>query len=252
MSTPPPPRIFSRPRRIAAFDRTVRRQAKSGAARFVLDEMLEDVGERLNFMRHSPRNALVVGDWSGSLAQSLRASGANVREADVRTFDEEQPWPGEGYDLIVSLNSLAQVNDLPGALLHARAALAPNGVFMASVLGSGSLTTLRHAIIAAEPDRPAGRLHPLVDTQAASALLQRAGFRRQVVDSHTLTVTYGNLLRLVSDLRDQALGNTLTDQAPPLGRAALERAEAVFRQNADAAGRVAERFEILMLTAWAD
>lgn len=250
MSTAAPPRIFSRARRIAALERALVRQNAPDAARFVLDEMAEDIAERLAFMRMNPAKALIIGDWTGQLAGRFRDAGTEVAEADVRTLDEETPWGGNGYDLIVSLNSLAQVNDLPGALLHARNALAPGGVLMASVVGTGSLPNLRYAMIAAEPDRPAARLHPLVDTRAASALLQRAGFRRQVVDSHSLTVTYADLLRLVSDLRDQALGNVLYDRATPLSRSALSRAQKAFGDRADEDGRVAETFEILTLTAW--
>ncbi|HCC27433.1 MAG TPA: methyltransferase, partial [Erythrobacter sp.] len=79
------------------------------------------------------------------------------------------------------------VNDLPGALLHLRNALADDGLMIASFPGAGSLPHLRRAMLAAEPDRPAARMHPLIDNQAAAGLLQRALFKRQVVDSHTLT-----------------------------------------------------------------
>ena len=247
-----PPRIFSRQRRIAGLRRARVRQAHREAARYLLDDMVEDVLDRLEFIRLSPGRVLVIGDWTGTLALSLRGAGAEVDEHDAASLDEERPLDGGPYDLIVSLGSLDRVNDLPGALLHLRNALADDGLMIASFPGAGSLPHLRRAMLAAEPDRPAARMHPLIDNQAAAGLLQRALFKRQVVDSHTLTVSFGGLHRLVSDLRDQGLGSVLASAAPPLGKAALERAEHAFMKQANNKGRVLESFEILTLTGWKD
>ncbi|MCA0908849.1 methyltransferase domain-containing protein [Qipengyuania gaetbuli] len=252
METRSPPRIFSRPRRIAGLRRALVRQSQRDAARYIMDDMVEDILERLEFMRLSPARVLVIGDWTGTLALSLRGNGAKVEETDVRTLDEEAPLPSGPYDLIVSLASLERVNDLPGALLHLRAALAKDGILIASLIGAGSLPNLRRAMIAAEPDRPAPRMHPLVDNAAASALMQRALFRRQVVDSRTLEVAFSSLNRLVSDLRDQSLTSSLATQAPPLSRTELERARIAFLEGAGKQGRVTEAFEILTLTGWKD
>lgn len=214
--------------------------------------MVEDVLDRLEFIRLSPKRVLVIGDWTSTLALSLRSGGADVTEADVASIDEEKPIEDGPYDLIVSLSSVDRVNDLPGALLHMRNALADEGIMIASFLGAGSLPNLRRAMLAAEPDRPAARMHPLVDNQAASALLQRALFKRQVVDGRSLTVSFAALDRLVSDLRDQALTSSLANAAPPLNKAARLRAAEAFLATANDKGRILESFEILTLTGWKD
>ncbi|MBU0668791.1 MAG: class I SAM-dependent methyltransferase, partial [Alphaproteobacteria bacterium] len=201
--------------------------------------------ERLGFMQLAPERALVMGSLAGDLPGL-----DNATHAAPGDFDEELPFPGGPYDFIAGFETLATVNDLPAALLHMRCALAEGGVAMASLVGAGSLANLRRAMIAAEPDRPSPRMHPLVDNRAATALLERAGFRRFVVDSRQLAVAYRSLDRLVADLRDQALGNQLVRVSPPLGRAALERARAAFLGHADDHGRVVESFEILTLTGW--
>ena len=231
------------------MQRAITRQGEADAARYIIDDMVEDVLERLEFIRLTPERALVIGDLTGMLALSLRGSGATVVEEDVRTIDEERPIEGS-YDLIVSLASLDKVNDLPGALLHLRNALADDGMMLASVIGSGSLANLRKAMIAAEPERPSARMHPLIDNQSASALMQRALFKRQVVDSRTLSVSYRYIERLVSDLRDQGLGSCLAHPATPLSKAALERAQLAFRQASNGKDRTTENFEILTLTGW--
>jgi SAM-dependent methyltransferase len=243
-----PPRIFAPTRGRAARVRIASRQARPGAARFVLDDMVEDVLERLAFVRHEPGKALVIGDWTGTLAAELDRQGAEVTSADPLTLDEEQPFPTSGFDLIASLGTLDTINDLPGALIHIREALAPGGRAIASFVGAGSLANLRHAMLAADAERPAARLHPMVDIRAAAALLQRAGWAEPVADSRTISASYRSLDRLVADLRDQGLGNVLASVAPPLGKAALQRARAAFLEGAGPDGRVIESFEIVTLS----
>jgi SAM-dependent methyltransferase len=243
-----PPRIFDSARRHAVRRRAVARQAKPGAARFVLEDMIEDVAERLSFVRQPPGETLVIGDRTGVLVRDLIAQDHEVMWRDVDELDEELPYPMAGFDLIVSLGTLDTVNDLPGALIHIREALAPGGRAIASFVGAGSLANLRSAMLVADADRPAARLHPMVDIRAAAQLLQRAGWAEPVADCRTLRVAYRSFDRLVADLRDQGLGNVLASSAPPLGRAARERAQTAFLDAAGPDGRVVETFEILTLT----
>lgn len=213
--------------------------------------MAEDVAERLAFMQFAPCDALIHGDGSGAMAEALAAGGFACRTSDAASLDEELPYADTGCGLLISLCSLDTVNDLPGALLHIRKALPPGGLFIACLTGAGSLPALRQIMLTADGDRPAARLHPQIDNLAASGLMQRAGFSRQVTDSYTLRASYRSFDALVADLRAQGLGNVLFDPPPPLTRAALARARAAFIDLADNQGRVTESFEILTLTGWA-
>jgi SAM-dependent methyltransferase len=246
--TSAPPRIFDRKRRLAARRRIAMRQRREGAARFVIEDMVDDVLERLAFLRQETGKALVVGDWTAVLAAALTERGHDVTGHGIDTLDEEQPYPQAGFELVVSLGTLDTVNDLPGALIHLRNALAPGGRVIAQFLGAGSLDNLRGAMLAADGERPAARMHPMVDVRSAAALLQRAGWSDPVVDGRTLRVSYRSLDKLVSDLRDQGLGSILASPAPPVTRSGLERARAAFLEATGPDGRVVESFEILSLT----
>lgn len=227
-----------------------RLQLVPDAARYLADDMAEDLLERLGFLRHRPARALVVGDVAGRMAAALAAEGVEVTRGDPapapgeHEIVEEQPLAGGPFDLVASLGTLDTVDDLPGALVHIRRALAPGGLMLASFPGAGSLPRLRAALLAADGDRPAPRLHPQVDVRAGGQLLQRCGFADPVIDSRTLAVRFADLDRLVADLRAQGLGNVLARPGPPLTRAALARARAAFGE------RVEEYFEILTLTGW--
>jgi len=245
-----PPTIFSPTRRIAARRRLACMQRAADPARFVIDDVVKDMLERLAFLRHEPKRALVIGEWTAGLGKALRQREAEVIEADPGAgFNEEQPFPFDGFDFIASVATLDTVNDLPGALIHVRRALIPGGRAIASFVGAGSLPTLRRIMLAADGERPAARFHPLVDVRGGAQLLQRAGWADPVADSRTLTVAYRSLDRLVADLRAQGLGNMLAAHAP-LGKAGLERARAAFAAEADAEGRVVETFEILTLSGY--
>lgn len=202
--------------------------------------------DRLNFVRHAPARALLIGTGSDELAAHLRAGGTAVER--LLTLNSDTPLRGGPWDFIGVIGNLDAVNDLPGALIHLRHALTPGGLVIASFIGGQSLPVLRAAMLAAEPDRPAARVHPMVDARAAPGLLQRAGWKDPVVDTHTIGVRYSSLSALVSDLRDQGLGNALANHATPLGRAALALARSAFAARAETDGKVTETFEIVTLT----
>lgn len=250
MASPTLPRIFSPVRRLTARARMLRLQQVPDAPRYLLDDMVEDVLERLAFLRHQPARALVIGDVGGVLEASLGSAGSTVVSVDPASgFDEEQPFPFDGFDLIASLGTLDTVNDLPGALVHLRQALAAGGLLIASFPGAGSLAALRNAMLAGDAERPAPRIHPLVDVRAGAQLLQRTGFADPVADSRHLEVAFRSLDRLVQDLRAQGHGNVLADPGPALGKAALDRARRAYAEAAQN-GRTVERFEILTLSGW--
>ena len=242
---PTVPAIFDDRRRSVRLERA---RARRDAATWLNGAMAADVVERLGFLRFAGNSALVSGLGGADVANALECQAITVTDR----LPLEIPLLGGPWDLIVSLGELDTINDLPGTLIHLRHALAPDGLLLATMTGAGSLPVLRRVMLAADGDRPAARIHPQVDGAAASALLQRAGFARQVVDHHALTVRYASLGGLVADLRDQGLTSVLADRAPPLGKAALARAKAAFVAHAEGDGKVSESFEILTLTAWKD
>lgn len=250
MSPATPPHIFSPTRRLAVRQRMLKAQRQPDAPRYLLDDMIEDVLERLAFLRHEPRRALLIGDIGGVLEASLASAGTQVLAVEPAIgFDEERPYPETGFDLIASFGTLDTVNDLPGALVHIRDALAPGGLLIASFPGAGSLSAIRTALLTADLDRPAGRVHPMVDVRSGAQLLQRTGFADPVADSRHLDVAFRSLAREVHDLRAQGHTNVLADPGPSLDKAALGRAVQAYAA-AGTAGRTVERFELLTLSGW--
>ena len=84
-------------------------------------------------------------------------------------------------------------------------------------------------------------------------LLTRAGFALPVGDAEILTVSYGDPLKLLRDLRGMGETNANKDRRIGFSRRAtmLRACEIYMERFADPAGRVPATFEILTMTAWA-
>lgn len=257
------------------FDRQLLRQRRNAAARdFAGSRFLhEEVGERLlERLSEIKRNFPTIINWGamdGHLTPQLEKlpgaerviqlepAGAMLKgAAGLRVVADEEwlPLAPASCNLIVSNLTLHWVNDLPGALIQARHALSPDGLFMASLLGGDTLYELRHSLLKAEAEitgRMAARLSPLTEVRDAGGLLQRAGLALPVVDRERITVTYGNPLRLLQDLKAMGARNTLL-QRHPLRRDVLLRAIELYQQDYMVEqGRVQATFEVLFMAGWA-
>jgi SAM-dependent methyltransferase len=172
-------------------------------------------------------------------------------------LDEERlPFAGAGLDLVVSTLGLHWTNDVVGALVQARLALKPDGLFIGALLGGATLTELRQSLTAAEAEILGGagsRVSPFADPADAAALLQRAGFALPVADVDRVMVSYAHPLRLLADLRQMGETSVLSERHPkPLTRALIGRMSEIYLERfGDSAGRVPATFEILTLTGWA-
>ncbi len=158
-------------------------------------------------------------------------------------------------DLIVSLMTLHWANDLPGALSQVRRALKPDGLFLGTLLGAGTLKELRAVLTEAELAERGGaqaRVSPFADGFDGAGLLQRAGFALPVADVDRLTVRYPDLFVLIRDLRAMGETNVLTGDIRPLTRAIVSRAALLYSQRyGEADGRIPATFEIVNLAGWA-
>ncbi|MGQ0661212.1 class I SAM-dependent methyltransferase [Sphingosinicella sp.] len=252
------------------FDRALRRLRRDRAARispdsrFLFRRAADELLERLDLVARPFASALDLGCGDGYLTGKLRARGLEVVAADsgerfakegIQSEEDRLPFAEASFDLVVSVGALDTVNDLPGALIHIRRTLRPDGLFLAALAGAGSLPRLRAALRAAEEaeGQPAGaRLHPQIDVRAAGDLLVRAGFALPVADDEAIDVRYSGLISLVSDLRGMAATNLLAERPlRPFGRIGHAAAAAAFAAEAAPDGRTTERVHILHLSGWA-
>jgi SAM-dependent methyltransferase len=237
---------------------------------FLFREAADRLADRLlDFKRIFPR-ALDLGCHDGTLARLLRDRGgvktlvqADIspamvsRAAGIRVAADEEalPFAASSFDLIMSALSLHWVNDLPGALIQIRRCLRPDGLFLACMLGGGTLAELRDALLHAEAEVEGGaspRVSPFADVRDAGMLLQRAGFALPVVDTERIVVAYPDAIAVMRDLRGMGESNAVADRRKNVARrATLARAGARYAEcHAAPDGRITASFQVLTLTGW--
>ena len=266
MSAAAIPHVFDRALQRCRLSRALRH----GAADFLLVRAVEDMESRLeSTLRPFPRVldlatpgqhvAAMIAGLPGERTITRAAPVAETENARWRTLlaDEEAlPFAPQSFDLVVSALALQWVNDLPGALIQVRRALAPDGLFLACMIGGQTLHELRAALAQAEEEVTGGaspRVAPFADLRDMGGLLQRAGFALPVTDIDAITVRYGSLFALLADLRAMGATNALTQRLKkPLRRSVLLRAAEIYAQHfSDADGRIRATFEIIWLSGWA-
>jgi SAM-dependent methyltransferase len=256
---------------IRVFDRSLVRRRRDRAAATVgqvapvLDAAAERLLDRLDDTTRRFGRALEIGG-RGVVAPLLRARGiplvvsmdlsagmaAQAGGLPVAGDEETLPFAAESFDLIVASLSLHWVNDLPGALVQIRRALRPDGLFIASLPGLGTLQELREALAAAETTLRGGlspRVSPFPELRDLAGLLQRAGFALPVADAETLPIRYRTPLALLHDLRAAGEANAVLardGRIPP--RALLPMALAALPRDAEG---IPATLRLLVMTGWA-
>jgi NADH dehydrogenase [ubiquinone] 1 alpha subcomplex assembly factor 5 len=262
------------------FDRSLVRKHRDRAAPrfaahdFLVREVAERLADRLDDVTRRFPVALDLGCHTGEMADTLRGRGGieHLVQCDLSpamagqaalnghptlVVDEEWlPFAPATFDLVISNLSLHWVNDLPGTLLQIRRILKPDGLFLAAILGAGTLAELRQSLMEAELAEENGlspRVSPFADVRDLGALLQRAGFALPVVDCDAVAVTYADPMRLLADLRGMGEANAVAEQRKGLTRrATLLHAIAAYQNRFTGPdGRLPATFQVMTLTGWA-
>jgi hypothetical protein len=256
-----PPKVFDR---TLIAEHLSRRPAEPDD--FVTQLALDDLASRLITVARDFEQALIMAPDGARLPLMGRsASGAFAFERvstvlgspDAPLVDPEALLlPRQGYDLIVSLFDLQVINDVPGFLSRIRAHLKPDGLMIAAALGGDSLTELRQAFLRADAETSGGafaRVAPFIPLADAGGLLQRSGYALPVTDLETYPIRYGDLLRLMRELKGLGAQNPLADRPGRMAtRTLIAAAGAAYAELAgDPDGRVRATLEIIWLSGWA-
>lgn len=256
-----PPKVFDR---TLIAEHLSRRPAEPDD--FVTQLALDDLASRLITVARDFEQALIMAPDGALLPLMGRsASGAFAFERvstvlgspDAPLVDPEALLlPRQGYDLIVSLFDLQVINDVPGFLSRIRAHLKPDGLMIAAALGGDSLTELRQAFLRADAETSGGafaRVAPFIPLADAGGLLQRSGYALPVTDLETYPIRYGDLLRLMRELKGLGAQNPLADRPGRMAtRTLIAAANAAYAELAgDPDGRVRATLEIIWLSGWA-
>lgn len=238
--------LFNETAQRQRINRARKRQARTKP--FLIERGVEDLCERLLDIKRPFARACLIGpfDWRADIMAALPDA------AKIAAFDWAETPKGDGYDLVISLLHLQSVNIVGGWMQGVRAMLVPDGLFIASLIGGGSLNALRHALYAIDTDRvgsPTPRIHPMIEVRAAAQLLGHIGLALPVTDSDRFTVHYRQVATLAADLRDLGLTNSLRDRDTRTAPKLIQDIETQLRPSPDAPMPIS--WEIVWMTGWA-
>ncbi|CUH79595.1 biotin biosynthesis protein BioC [Tritonibacter multivorans] len=236
------PRIFDRETLIA------RRARRKREALFLHDLARDEVEDRLQFVKRSFTNPVIVAPFA-EVWEGLLPSAKITGDQDLLDLEEG------AHDLVVHAMGLHWANDPVGQLIQCRRALREDGLLLVVTLGGQTLHELRASLAEAETYVSGGlspRVAPMGEIRDLGALLQRAGFALPVADLVPMTAQYRDLKHLMHELRDMGETNAMADRLRrPTPRAVFELAEHIYRQNFETEnGRLAATFELVCLTGW--
>jgi malonyl-CoA O-methyltransferase len=235
--------------------------------REIADRMLE----RLECVRLDPRVILDLGTGTGYAIDALRR---RFRKAHILAVDfavamlrfarhrgswlnrprcicadvEALPVADATVDLVVSNATLQWCDDLPSTFDELQRVLRPGGLLMFTTFGPDTLRELREAWATVD-----GHTHvsPFVDMHDIGDALMRARFADPVMEAERLTVTYGALADLMSDLKVVGAGNVTAGRPRGLtGRRRLARVEQAYEGHRRD-GRLPASYEVVYGHAWA-
>jgi len=247
-----------------------RASATLGDHDFLFREVAERLLDRLDDITHDFPTAVDLGSRTGIVREVLGQRGKveTLVQCDLSSAmaaqsgplslvgDEEYlPFREGSLDLALSCLNLHWVNDLPGALLQIRKALKPDGLFLAALFGGETLKELRESFEQGELSAEGGvspRISPFTRVEDLGQLLQRAGFALPVVDLDTITVSYGDVLKLFADLRGMGESNAIAERRKGLTKRAtlMATVDQYINRHTDEDGRVPATFQVLFVTAW--
>jgi malonyl-CoA O-methyltransferase len=150
-----------------------------------------------------PATHIVQLDWSEAMLQT--AAGGNRICADAHRL----PLTDASTDIVIS-NLMLPVCAEPEQVFHeTHRVLKHPGLFLFSTLGPDTLKEIRRAWSKVD-DAP--HVHTFADMHNIGDALVQAGFRDPVMDVEHIKITYSDISKLVTDLRNIGATNRLLNR----------------------------------------
>lgn len=199
------------------------------------------------------RRAQVLGlDVAETMTRRARSRAGLWRRFTGRSVfvcgdAERLPVATASVDMVVS-NLALQWCDPRIVFSEARRVLRPGGLLMFTTFGPDTLRELRAAWRAADD---AAHVHAFIDMHDLGDMLIRAGFADPVMDMEDFTLTYGDVLGVMRDIKQLGAHNVAASRARGLtGKARFARFRSAYEALARD-GKIPATYEAVYGHAWA-
>lgn len=232
----------------AAFDRAASRY--DGAA-VLQREVGTRLQERLDVIRLQPTRILDLGCGTGvmsrelarrykkaevigldlapsMLAQARKRKGWFSKQRFVCADAERLPLADDSVDMILSNVTIQWCSDLDALFAECRRVLRPGGMLMFSTLGPDTLKELRASWQTVDGY---SHVNAFIDMHDIGDAMVRSRLADPVMDVETITMTYGDVMTLMRDLKQIGAHNVTAGRpAGMTGRQRLARLRDAYEQ----------------------
>lgn len=238
----------------ALLQRTVRQellerlQHFSTTPRLIIDLGAGTAAATRELKARHPRATVVAADLSfGMLQHARKASGwldrlRPSKRIETAVVDAHRlPFRSGSVDLVFS-NLMLQWCDLDEVFAEIRRVLSPEGWFVFSTFGAGTLQELRGAwaVVDANP-----RVHDFFDMHDIGSALTRAGLREPVLDVDRHVLRYSDPLSLMQSIKEIGAGNAALERPRGLTGPRILRAVSDAYPRDPAKGGIVASWEVV-------
>jgi NADH dehydrogenase [ubiquinone] 1 alpha subcomplex assembly factor 5 len=193
-------------------------------------------------------------NWPIPLPTITSSSKSIINTVSVVCDEENLPFPPDSFDLVISNLNMHWVNDLPRALRQILNVLKPDGAFVASMLGGGTLKELKHCFYLADQERKGGlspHASPMTLASDIAGLIQGANFALPTIDIDTVQISYPDAFSLMEHLYKMGEGHAAHNRHLAVGRDTMLAMAALYQDQFGLEdGSVSATFEIIYLIGW--
>ncbi|MEW6445278.1 MAG: malonyl-ACP O-methyltransferase BioC [Pseudomonadota bacterium] len=208
-------------------------------------------GRALGVLRERYRQARIVGmDLSSGMLSEAAEHRPWLRKPMLVCGDmERMPLPGASVDLLFSSLALQWSCAPERVFSEVRRVLKPDGLFMFSTLGPGSLQELRDAWSVADPAH--SHVNMFFDMHDLGDALLRAGLRDPVMDVDRLSFGFEDVGTIMRGLKGIGARNGMEGRARGLtGKGRLARMREAYEALRDEGGALPVSYEVIHGMAW--
>lgn len=117
---------------------------------------------------------------------------------------------------IVSVLEMQYINDVASYLNNFKAQLSVGDLFICIFLGGSTFKSLRELLEKNDQSILGGvspKVAPMINVKDAGMLMQKAGFKRVVADTESISISYNKLTDVLLDIRSLGISNCLVNRS---------------------------------------
>lgn len=230
----------------------------------IYNHISEDISNRLSEINRLFESVLIITknrnieafDLSKkSKGKPLIISPLNLNITDSKIVDDEEVinLRDNSFDLIISDLLIHTSNNFQGSLDRIKSLLKPDGLMIATLFGTDTLTELKYSLIEAEEKITGNtypRVNPFIDIKSAGDLLYNSGFKLCVSDNYRIEVKNKSPLELIKLIRSMGENNYINLDKPNITKKIWDITSTILGGGSNDCNAITSTFEIITLTGW--